>query len=103
MKKFLLAVICVLALVLGMAYILWQDGTKPNYGLIPFVLLGLALAIGAFRRLLVARCDGNTRQGLAPLRDAGTTYGNLLLGREQGTHPVPLGDASNHLLEDPGA
>ncbi len=87
MKKALIITACIAALVLGMIYGLWQDGTKPGFGIVPFILFGIALVAGFIRRLIVARRAGNLREGFEPLRDASTTFENMAVGRDPEFHP----------------
>ncbi|MGO2492606.1 MAG: hypothetical protein ACTH8G_13810 [Glutamicibacter arilaitensis] len=103
MKKALVFSCCVLAVVLGMAYTLWQDGTKFNYGLIAYILFGLALAIGFTRRLFLARRAGHSRNALTPLRDAGTTYERLILGRPEAAPTEIVQEVEHSVLLDPSA
>lgn len=87
MKKALIITACIAALVIGMIYGLWQDGTKPGFGIVPFILFGIALVAGFIRRLIVARRAGNLREGFEPLRDASTTFENMAVGRDPEFHP----------------
>ncbi|WP_417365853.1 hypothetical protein [Glutamicibacter arilaitensis] len=103
MKKALVISCCVLAVVLGMAYTLWQDGTKFNYGLIAYILFGLALAMGFIRRLILARSAGHSRNALTPLRDAGTTYERLVLGRPEEAPTEIVQEVEHSLPLDPSA
>jgi len=101
MKKALITAACIFALVLGVAYNLWQDGTKPNFGIIPFFLFGIALAAGFLRRLILARRSGNLREGFEPLRDAGLAFENLAFGRDPESRPGRIQNTGQLLPKDP--
>jgi len=96
MKKVVIITGCIIVLLLGVVYGLWQDGKKPNFGIIPWILFGLALAVGITRRLIVARRAGNLREGFEPLRDASSTFENMVLGRPQETRP----EVANYQTQD---
>ncbi|WP_345473358.1 hypothetical protein QMQ05_04430 [Glutamicibacter ectropisis] len=101
MKKALIITACITALVLGMIYGLWQDGTKPGFGIIPFILFGMALVAGFIRRLVVARRAGNLREGFQPLRDASTAFENMAAGRDAEFRPGVIQHHPQHPDKDP--
>lgn len=80
-----------------MADAAWHDGTNFSYGLIAHILIGLALAIGFIRRLVLARKVGHPRSALAPFGDAGAINENLVLGRLE-VAPTELFQEVEHSL-----
>jgi len=101
MRKALVVTACIVALILGVIYNFWQDGTKPNFGIIPFVLFGLAFIAGLIRRFIVAYRSGNPKRSFEPLRDANTTFENLVLGRKSETDPRVIQHHVQSPFKDP--
>ena len=82
MKKLLLALLFLVLLGLGIAYILWQDGSKPNYGFVAFVLFWAAIAIGFVVRLVKARRGTLAERPFHPLDDPAKNLRGPAAGQE---------------------
>lgn len=82
-----------------MLYVYWQDGTKPNYGFVPFIIFGAALAFGIIIRLLKAKRGAKVREGLKPFIDAGKTYEALALAKPQDEDVAATEHENSHKTE----
>lgn len=81
MKRLLIAILCTALLVSGVLYNLWQDGSKPNYGAIPYFGFWALVVIGTLLRVRRARRDSRAPRPFQPLADASKVYENILLSR----------------------
>ncbi|MGQ3382036.1 hypothetical protein [Glutamicibacter sp. TV12E] len=102
MKKALIITGCAIAVLLGVIYGLRQHGDKPDFGMIAWILFGLALVAGFTRRLIVARRAGKPREGFEPLRDASTAFENMAMGRAPDDRPDFSAHQGQHLPKSPG-
>lgn len=101
MKRALAITVCVVILLLGVIYGLSDDDTRTNFGIIPWILFPLAVAAGLIRRLILARRQGNLRQGFEPLGDAGITIENMVMGKDPDSRPGTIQHAGKPHPEDP--
>ncbi|UYQ78427.1 hypothetical protein OF385_04555 [Glutamicibacter sp. JL.03c] len=86
---------------LGVIHGLSDDDARTNFGIIPWIAFPLAVAAGLIRRLILARRQGNLRQGFEPLGDAGIAIENMAMGKEPDSRPGTIQHAGKPQPEDP--